>query len=115
MKIKWFVKCLLGFGSVLDGSVCWFSAKFFDVHDYKKRNGGDEVPVRIKLKDSEMIKDDPSNDHNPDVCPFCKSTETTNLELLYDDPNPIWNFYCNDCQEFYYWHSIEKRKIFNES
>jgi len=39
-----FLKCLFGFGSVEDGSICWFSKKFFDVHDYHKWKGGDGTP-----------------------------------------------------------------------
>ena len=39
-----FLKCLLGMGSVEDGSICWFSAKYFDVHDYHESRGGDGYP-----------------------------------------------------------------------
>jgi hypothetical protein len=47
IKIWWFIKCLFGFGSVEDGSICWFSSGvpwLFDVHDYPKDKGGDDIP-----------------------------------------------------------------------
>ena len=40
----WFIKCMLGFGTVSDGSVCWFSARFWDIHDYYQSRGGDGHP-----------------------------------------------------------------------
>ncbi len=46
IKVWWFIKCLFGFGSVKDGSICWFDS-FTDicsVHDYQKEKGGDDVP-----------------------------------------------------------------------
>ena len=44
-KIWWVIKCLFGFGSVEDGSICWFSkAKFLDAHDYPVHKGGDGEP-----------------------------------------------------------------------
>jgi len=43
-KIWWFIKCALGFGTIDDGSICWFSAKFWDVHDYHWEKGGDGQP-----------------------------------------------------------------------
>lgn len=43
-KIFNFVKCLLGFGSIKDDSICWFSNKFFDIHDYPINKGGDGTP-----------------------------------------------------------------------
>jgi len=39
-----FVKCVFGFGNVNDGSICWFSEHFFDVHDYHQFQGGDGYP-----------------------------------------------------------------------
>lgn len=42
--IWWFIKCALGFGSVEDGSICWFSKKFYNVHDYWTSKGGDGDP-----------------------------------------------------------------------
>ena len=44
MKIHWFLKCLLGFGNVSDGSICWFSHYFWDLHDFYKHQGGDGYP-----------------------------------------------------------------------
>lgn len=44
MKLWWFIKCLFGFGTIADGSICWFSEEFFDVHDYKVEKGGDGTP-----------------------------------------------------------------------
>lgn len=43
-KISWFLRGLLGLSSVWDYSTCWFSSKFFDVHDYKTDKGGDGTP-----------------------------------------------------------------------
>jgi len=46
IKIWWFIKCFAGFGSVEDGSICWFD-KFTWVlcaHDYPKEKGGDDIP-----------------------------------------------------------------------
>lgn len=43
-KVWWWIKCALGAGSIYDGSICWFSKKFYDVHDYHKRKGGDGLP-----------------------------------------------------------------------
>jgi len=40
----WFIKCVMGFGSVKDGSTCWFSKKFFDIHDFYVSKGGDGYP-----------------------------------------------------------------------
>jgi hypothetical protein len=39
-----FVKCLFGFGSVLDGSVCRASVWPFEFHDYHEIKGGDGHP-----------------------------------------------------------------------
>lgn len=44
IKIFWFLKCVFGYGSVNDGSICWFSDVFFDVHDYHTHRGGDGCP-----------------------------------------------------------------------
>lgn len=41
VKVGWFIKCALGLGTVEDGSICWFSAKFWDVHGYRRAQGGD--------------------------------------------------------------------------
>lgn len=38
------MKCILGFGSIKDRSICWFSDKFFDIHDYFECKGGDGTP-----------------------------------------------------------------------
>lgn len=46
-KIWWYVKCSFGFGSVYDGSICWFSEKFYDVHDYHVHKGGDSYPTHF--------------------------------------------------------------------
>lgn len=43
----WTIKCLFGFGSVKDGSVCWYSKIFYDIHDYHKHKGGDGVPCHF--------------------------------------------------------------------
>lgn len=41
----WFaIKSFLGFGNVEDASICWFSKRFFDVHDYPVSKGGDGIP-----------------------------------------------------------------------
>lgn len=48
IKIWWFLKCIFRFGSVYDGSICWFSDEFWDVHDYPKDKGGDGVPDHFK-------------------------------------------------------------------
>jgi hypothetical protein len=39
-----FLLCILGLGRVSDGSVCEFSRRFFDVHDYHVIKGGDGFP-----------------------------------------------------------------------
>lgn len=43
-KFYWFVKCMIGLGSIRDGSICWFSKKFWEVHDYHKDQGGHGQP-----------------------------------------------------------------------
>lgn len=40
----WIIKCFFGAGDIADGSICWFSAEFFDVHDYHIGQGGDGTP-----------------------------------------------------------------------
>jgi hypothetical protein len=40
-RFWWVIKCSLGLGTIKDGSICWFSCKYWDVHDYKKNKGGD--------------------------------------------------------------------------
>ena len=50
LKLKhiwWSIKCFVGFGSIEDGSICWFSKRFFDVHDYHIHKGGDGYPVHF--------------------------------------------------------------------
>jgi hypothetical protein len=27
--------------------ICWFSKKFYDIHDYHKRLGGDDIPTHF--------------------------------------------------------------------
>jgi len=47
IKIWWFIKCFAGFGSVEDGSICWFDGLFngwLCAHDYPKEKGGDDIP-----------------------------------------------------------------------
>lgn len=46
-KIYWYIKCSFGFGSVNDGSICWFSRKYYDVHDYPIHKGGDDYPTHF--------------------------------------------------------------------
>lgn len=43
-KLWWIIKGFLGFSSVHDGSTCWFSYNYFDVHDYPESKGGDGTP-----------------------------------------------------------------------
>ena len=43
-KFIWFIEGVLGFGNIKDGGVCWFSNKFWDVHDYHLSKGGDGTP-----------------------------------------------------------------------
>lgn len=40
----WTLKCLLGLGSVEDGSICWFSKNYWNVHDFPKDKGGNGYP-----------------------------------------------------------------------
>lgn len=44
-KLWWCIKCIIGFGTVTDDSICWFSKKFFNIHDYHLHRGGDGVPT----------------------------------------------------------------------
>ena len=46
-KLWWFIKCITGFDNVIDGSTCWFSRKFWDVHDYYSDKGGDDTACHI--------------------------------------------------------------------
>ena len=39
-----FLKCLFGFGSVVDGSICRASKGCIDFHDYHVYKGGDGHP-----------------------------------------------------------------------
>ena len=44
-KIWWIIKCLLGFGSIKDGSICWVTGKLqVDCHDYAVDKGGTGYP-----------------------------------------------------------------------
>lgn len=43
-KISYFIRCVLGFGNISDGSICWFSNNFYNVHDYKESKGGNGYP-----------------------------------------------------------------------
>lgn len=43
-KIFLFIKCLFGYGKIEEGSICWFSRNFFDIHDYQINAGGDGMP-----------------------------------------------------------------------
>lgn len=47
MKIFWFIKCLFGFGSVEDESICWFSKNFWNIHDYHVSKGGTGSPYHF--------------------------------------------------------------------
>lgn len=38
------MKILFGLGTINDGSICWFSRKFYDVHDYPLDKGGNGHP-----------------------------------------------------------------------
>jgi len=40
-----FLKCLIGMGNLSD--ICWFSANFYDIHDYHKNKGGDGIPTHF--------------------------------------------------------------------
>lgn len=46
-KLWWFIKCLLGFGTIYDGSLCWFSERHWDKHDYPKHKGGESDPMHF--------------------------------------------------------------------
>ncbi len=48
-RILRFIKCLFGFGSIKDGSLCWFSETHWDIHDYPKDKGGDGTPSHFHL------------------------------------------------------------------
>ncbi len=45
--IKTFLLCILGFGTIEDSGICWFSKNFYDVHDYKLSQGGTGVPSHM--------------------------------------------------------------------
>lgn len=49
IKLIWFIKCILGQGKVTDNSLCWFSNKFFDIHDYFINKGGDGNPSHFHI------------------------------------------------------------------
>lgn len=58
IKIWWFIKCFFGFGSVVDGSICWFSKQFWDIHDYPTKKGGNGFPLHFyKYKCTECNKE----------------------------------------------------------
>jgi hypothetical protein len=42
MNILRFLKCFFGFASIDD--CCWFSEKYWDIHDYRVNRGGDGHP-----------------------------------------------------------------------
>lgn len=44
MRFRFF-KCVLGFGNIDD--ICWFSKKYWDIHDYYKSSGGDGIPTHF--------------------------------------------------------------------
>jgi len=39
-----FLKCVFGFATIKNNDICWFSEKFFDIHDYPENKGGDGYP-----------------------------------------------------------------------
>ncbi len=41
----WTILCALGLGGT--PAVCWFSLRFFNVHDYPARKGGDGQPTHF--------------------------------------------------------------------
>ena len=41
-RFFWFLLCVIGLGR--GPMVCWFSERYFDIHDYKKHKGGDGTP-----------------------------------------------------------------------
>ena len=43
-KLWIIIKNVLGFATVYDGAICWFSKEFWDTHDYYKSKGGDGYP-----------------------------------------------------------------------
>ena len=50
IKIWWFIKVIAGFGSVADGSICWYDSVFSGIpwaHDYTVRKGGDGHPCHF--------------------------------------------------------------------
>lgn len=59
-KLFWFIKCFFMLGSIKDGSICWFSKHFWNVHDYPKHKGGNGLP----FVDSDFI------------CPNCQKPFT---------------------------------------
>jgi len=42
-----FLKCILGFATIENNDICWFSEKFWDIHDYPKNKGGDGYPYHF--------------------------------------------------------------------
>ena len=49
LKLMWYVKGFLGLGTVDDGFICWFSRKFWDIHDYHEFTGGDGIPEHFRI------------------------------------------------------------------
>ena len=43
-----YLKCIFGFGTVYDDSICKFSEKFYDIHDYRVDKGGDGLICHFK-------------------------------------------------------------------
>ena len=39
-RIWWTIKGIFGFHTIGDGSTCWFSLRFWDVHSWQKEKGG---------------------------------------------------------------------------
>lgn len=47
-RCLWLLKCWAGAGSVIDGSICWYSAsETHDAHDYPLQKGGDGIPSHM--------------------------------------------------------------------
>lgn len=48
-RVFWWIRMFCDCGSVNDGSVCEFSRKYFDVHDYPIDKGGDGIPSHFHV------------------------------------------------------------------
>lgn len=42
-----FLKGFFGFHNIHDGSTCEFSKRFWDIHDYHEKHGGDGIPTHF--------------------------------------------------------------------